>query len=227
MKHVVVVHSHNFSAWFLGGQKLKNSFAVNFNSCDFVDRSLRESEEVDEDSTSLEEYHQGLQSEDGIQFYHFKKKVPKAEMPFTEEALQYWIQKLEESLPEGHSLDGIVIPCGYIDKTPPEAMINWLKEIKQRWPNLKVMVTEPHISLRTGDEAADKKAADSSYVTAASQEAADNPHFVGKVITKEDKEYQLHEMIDVATNNLSPEKTAGVLRDMLGMPDLPDLSKGR
>jgi len=219
MKHVLVLYNHNHSAWFLAEQQLQDrlGLAPNFNSCDFFSHG-----KLTTDADELERHHM-LQSDDGIQFYHFRHKAPQhPPQPDSEDDLRHWEKQLKASLQNGEKLDAIVLP-GPLNES--DWTLQWLAEAKRENPALKVMVTNPY----TGYVQSNTQADNGRYVVAKTQEVATRAKLAETLIqqTDKDSEFVLHPTIDVATTNISDEKAAKVLRGMLGMQDMPPLSSGR
>lgn len=200
MKHVLVIYHHNLSAEFLGMQRLNDPIGIapNCDTCRIFDGQA---------STAMQE---AMQSEDGIQFYHFKHKFPDAEIP--EDGIEHWFERLKAQLPEGDRVNAIVLPYG-AQEYPP--MFDWLKQVRAENPGLKVMVTDPHASeLFRADRRLPK------FVQANHEGARITNGIRKATATPETPDYTLHPAIDLATINLRDDDTANALRGLLGMEPL-------
>jgi hypothetical protein len=214
MKHVVVLYSHNFSADFLAEQRLNDKFgmAPNYDSTDIFN-------EPDGFGKTVKE---SLQSVDGIQFHQFKHCQPQHDKsrPLNDRNIEVWVEKLRASLPHGETIDAVVIPQGFGIES--EANLRWIKEMKQQFPKLKVMVEDPILSYDRPDARRANR-----FAEPLSEAAQINTMIRKAVITRDNPNYALAEGIDVATRNINDTALANALREMLGMEPLQEVKRGR
>jgi len=214
MKHVVVLYSHNFSAGYLSEQRLRDKFGMgpNFDSAAIFKEPEGFGKTVKE----------SLQSEDGIQFYQFKHCEPQHDKTrvLDDQNIEVWIEKLRRFLPQGETIDAVVIPQGYGMEN--KTNLRWIKEMKQQFPELKVMVQDPILSYdRPEEDLADRFAAPRS-------EADQINTMIRKaIITRDNPKYALADGIDMATKNIYGLALAKALRGMLGMQPLQEVKQGR
>lgn len=212
MKHVLVLYSHNFSADYLANQRLsdKHGLAPNFDSADVFNKRDGFGETV----------RKGLQTVDGIQFHHFKHCGPThtSSKPLGKRDIEYWVKQLPQLFEAGETLDAVVMPQGF--GVESEANLRWIRELKQHYPNLKVMVQDPILSYDRPEEAP-------AWRFALPQTEADQiATMIRKAtITRDNPNYRLADGIDVVTKNLSGPELANALRDVLGMQPLQEAAK--
>lgn len=138
MKHVLVLDALNDSIGFLNAQRLKGASAL---------------QNMPYDTVALGRHQEALQSQDGIQFYHFtRQKNPALNMGHFKggEHIEKYLEQLKEKLerinkaisnPERReTLDAIVIPGGILDNKSTERFI---AKLRNTWPDVVVMVTDP------------------------------------------------------------------------------------
>lgn len=201
MKNVLVLYSHNFSADYLGDQDLRSDWAPNFDSCDVVnsgDHTVRA----------------GLQSNDGhIQYWHFKHTRPPE--------LDSWVKQLKQILPEGETLDALVLPIAYERETP--TLLSWIREMKSQFPALKVIKNNPDLSYTELSKAEEF----GRFAWAKTPEAGNIPGYKSLILTGENSEYQVAEGIDVIAQNIRGTASANLLREQLDLSPLAHRSRGR
>ena len=221
MKHVIVIDSHNTARPFIEAQGLKHPAALKDKQLDY--EKLFKRPEL-------------MQSVDDIQFYLFPHKFPVTNAGhFTGfEHLDKHVEIIEQQIERKNytnrrvasrrpdlqeSLDAIVFPEGMIEKA---STLRWLERVKEKWPNLKVLVTNPPI------HAATDPLRDDVYVQALHDRVPPNftdPHYYPTdknpyvPVQHNATNFRLAAPIDIATPNLRSHRENGlILRHMLGLP---------
>lgn len=213
LRNVLVLHSHNASADYLGTQPLNSLVAPNFDSSDCI---------IGKDDMTFME---GLRSPDGIQFHHFKHKVITSN-PKDSRNIAPYIDALEKYINDrGEKLDAIVVTAPYGTNYENEEAIKWLGDMKKRFPDVKVLVDgysprkiEVPTSLRnkTPEQyVAEERAR--VFAVAEAPEAEINTAIKKAIITKSSAGYSLAAPVDLMPVNQSYTKNADLLRDLIGM----------
>lgn len=215
MKHVLVIYNHNLSASYLDMQRLKDPFGIagNFDSCALFEPppsyaqpgTARHNQWLEERAGMREQ----LQSEDGIQFHHFKRKFAQG---YPKDHIDHWFRQVNEQLAtEGEQIDAIVLPYGTQDYPTMHA---WLAQVRQQYPQLKVLVTDPHLGEIVGEGAS------SSFVRPNHEQARITNGIRKASIDRANSDYTLNPSVDLVTKNLGELEVANGLRGLLGMPPL-------
>ncbi len=233
MKNVIVWYSHNASADYISGDKLPNgicSIAGNYCSTE----SFREKPEDTKEHSGFATVRDSLQTSDGIQYWHFKHKSPLYDTPWDEgvqqpDDLRYWINKLDETLQsegKGETIDAIVVPIG-LSLTESPSCINFINELKERYPNIKVIVHQPRLTLANETEQARRFAwaeQDSGSVDNGIQKVIAKRQADGSVKGDNGEAYRFQPGVDMITLNhtFNGSMRQNALRDLLGMERLQE-----
>ncbi len=251
LKHVLVLHHEGASNEFLVAQNLNDSRSeANFDSSiifkpvgkKMMKRVLEQArkrdpesqEELSEDAQRIfdhEKLLKGMQSKDGIQFYHFKRKYPaRVSSHFVgQEHLTLGHDQIENDwLNEIGKLDAVVITDGARENI---RTIEWLESLKKQWPKLIVLVTNPTI------HGPDEDASEGFYVQAKASLPERHPHRGdgfnrGGVnlpyvpVTTQSEHFTLRGAT-IATPERHEGQNAEILRQALGMPKLKSEYRGR
>jgi hypothetical protein len=217
MKHVLVIDSHNTARPFIEEQGLKHPLALRDHVMDF-EKLFRRPEL--------------MQSTDGIQFYLFPHKFPATNAGhFTGfEHLDKHLAIIESRIASHNKvnrwkpdrqeqLDAVVLPEGIIEKP---STLRWLERVKERWPNLKVLVTNPPIHAPTDP------LRDDVFVQALHDSIPPNftdPHYHPTdrnpyvPVQHNATNFKLAPCVDMATPNLRSHSENGLLlRNLIGLP---------
>lgn len=215
-KNVLVFYCHNASASYLAQQPLIDKFgmAPNYDSWD-------------DETSALDLNHlEPLSSPDGIQFWHFKHRT--GTTPNAYDTIYPCIDAMEQYITEhGEKLDAIVLVAGLDKDCQNEEGILWLKEMKQRFPNVKILADGFHPYQKTLGDLQKEKASNpdypanvirSTFAFPLNDEAIVHDGITKVVIQQNDPRYTLAEPIDRMIVNGRFAEQADQLRDMLHIP---------
>lgn len=227
MKNVVVWYSHNTSAYYLRDETfpMGTSMTPNMCSTDAFDADMEGKLKYVNGASTREAF----QTADGIQYWHFKHKHPSSMVDWVgcekyDEDLRHWIKKLEKDLKQkGESIDAIVVPLG-MGLTENETNLYFLKELKERHPNLKVIVHDAYLGFNANepDVLKTRRAAypldQESEVYGVDSNVLRHGD-VDNVRADNGKRYAMHPAIDYLTcgHNFTKNMQINVLREALDM----------
>lgn len=241
MKNVIVLYAHNDSAFHLANEKWNkpnNQMIGNHCSTDcFNDK--REANDKEFMGSTLRER---FQTKDGVQYWHFNRKsvmynTSWAEGEENEKDIRHWIKKLSEKLKSegnGEKIDAIVAPIS-MSLNEDMTLINFFKELKEHYPDIKIIVHDPTVSVISHKNEEYRKCIwvenekDSIYDSAT--KVVVKRQNDGSVISDDGKDgetYHLQGCVDVVTINKRYEGQYNALRDALELPPITvQTSKGR
>lgn len=213
LKNVLVLHSHNASADYLSTQPTKSPMAPNLDSYAGL---------TGEDDVS---FLHGLRSPDGIQYHHFKHKVI-TDNPSDGRNINPCIDTLQKYISgRDEALDAIVVTAAYGTDHQNAKTIDWLKEMKDRFPGVKVLVdgylprtvSVPEGLKRKTPEEYIAKEFGRNFAIPNNPDAEIDNMIKKVVITQGNPNYTLAEPIDMMPVNDSYADKADLLRKLIGM----------
>jgi hypothetical protein len=228
MKNVIVMYSHNTSADYLGDEVFPNDpgkMAPNLCSTTCFDKN----------NPSAQERRETFQTQDGIQYWHFKNKDVRYGQSWqdgckNEEDIRYWIDGLDKKLEaegRGESIDALVIPIG-LSLSETGTLLSFVEEFKQRYPQAKVIVH----NVTARNPVTNSADASRHFVRPLSREdcvmsmvdsTVISGNGAGDVNADNGKNYQLAKGVDVATVNVRQgQQQVNILRNALGIERLPE-----
>jgi hypothetical protein len=222
LKNVLVLHGHNASADYLAAQHLNNAVAPNCDSSDCL---------TGKDDMSIME---GFRSPDGIQYHHFKHKMI-ANYPSDDCNIAPCIDALEKYISKrGEKLDAIVVTAPYGTNYESANTIRWLASMKERFPDVKVLVdgyspytvTVPENLKGKTPEGYMAEVCANHFAIPNKKSAEINTAIKKVVITRDTKDYTLAAPIDMMPVNTSYVKNADLLRTLLNMPPYKEAGAG-
>lgn len=153
LKNVILVYSHNTSAYYLSGENLKDvtfGMAPNLCSTCILEKTEENLPQYFIDIEQRDSTREGFQTEDGLQYWHFKHKEPRygqdwEEGKQDEEDLRCWVEKLERELAnKEESIDAVVFPLGLCLSLGTYHFL-FMEDMKHKYPHLKIIVHNQHL----------------------------------------------------------------------------------